>query len=196
MVQILSFVKNIYIEYNYQNDLNWAISFLLLNVSVSNDKGQQNKQNLFDLDIKRKPSLWEIQCDLHSMCRCSQAVDKLLPWFQSHPGILCLWCQTQDLCQPATWLCSLGDARGRLEGWRWEKEHVSSCLPLAPFCDVLAVVSIPALIVCLNSHSGSHFAVQTTFLEPVWLDSFGTSPSWQAPVLWDLGPSSEASLSF
>ena len=79
MVQILSFVKNIYIEYNYQNDLNWAISFLLLNVSVSNDKGQQNKQNLFDLDIKRKPSLWEIQCDLQSMCRCSQAVDKLLP---------------------------------------------------------------------------------------------------------------------
>ena len=87
MVQILSFVKNIYIEYNYQNDLNWAISFLLLNVSVSNDKGQQNKQNLFDLDIKRKPSLWEIQCDLQSMCRCSQAVDKLFalisvtPWY-------------------------------------------------------------------------------------------------------------------
>ena len=70
------------------------------------------------------------------------------------------------------------------------------CLLLAPFCDILAVVSIPALIVCFSSHSGSHFAVQTAFLELVWLDSFGTRPSWQAPVLWDLGPSSEASLTF
>lgn len=136
MVQILSFIKIIFIY----------------NTTICNDKENETSKNFLIRTCSGNPSYGKDKCDLQCMHTCIKQAIALfsVPSLYPLPVMPVLGpCKSQFSF--ASWLpvrlCQLGDAGGRLEGWRRKKGLTSSCLLPVPFND------IPVIIFHPSSHS-------------------------------------------